>query len=173
MRRVVLGVVTLAFWVVAAPAAFAHDDVLGTSPGNGEELTAVPPEVRIRFSDESRPRSGKATVTGPGGASVAAGPARVHGSQLVIPVRATTAPGRYSVEFSSVATDGHPVTGSLSFTLVMPRSSTSPTTTAPRPTAGGADDGASWWPWLAGGAGVAALGAVTIALVRRAARTEE
>ncbi|MGH3433645.1 MAG: copper resistance CopC family protein, partial [Thermocrispum sp.] len=159
MRRVALSVAVLAVWVVSAPAAFAHDDVVGTSPGNGAELTAAPAEVRVRFADESRPRSGEASITGPDGASVAAGPARVRGNQLVVPMQDTATPGRYSVEFSAVATDGHPVTGTLSFTLVGPRTSTLPPTTAPpRPATNRAEDGAPWWPWLAGGAAVAALG---------------
>lgn len=174
MRRVALGAAVLVLWVVAAPAAFAHDNVIGTSPRNGEELTAAPAEVRIRFADESKPRSGEASVTGPDGASAAAGPARVRGSLLVVPVQETTKPGRYSAEFSTVATDGHPVTGSLSFTLVKPRESPAPpSTAAPRPTTGRAHDEATWWPWLAGGAGVAALGVATVLLVRRAARAED
>lgn len=173
MRRAAAAALMLVFWVLAAPVVLAHDEVIGTSPSNGEQLTAAPDEVRIRFSAEARPRSGKASITGPDGRSVASGPARVRGTVLVIPMRATKAAGRYSVEFRTLASDGHPVTGSLTFEVVKPKTSTAPapSAAAPLPAADDAEP-SPWWPWVAG-AGVAALGVAAIALVRRASRTDE
>ncbi len=48
----------------------------GTSPGNGDQLTAVPEEVRIEFSADDSPRSGTGSITGPTGQPFRQGEAR-------------------------------------------------------------------------------------------------
>lgn len=172
MRRAATGVLVIVFWVLAAPVALAHDDVIGTSPRNGDQLTSAPAEVRIRFSADASPRSGKASITGPRGNSVAAGPAKVEGSTLVIPMRPTTVAGRYAVKFRTLSSDGHPVAGSITVELVItktPATSPTPSTAAPRPATDAAVD-APVWPWLAV-AGLAGLAVAAIALVRKASRT--
>lgn len=80
MRGIALGVLMTAFGLVVAPTALAHDDVIGTSPNNGDQLTSAPAEVRIQFSAGARPQSGEGSITGPEGNSVRPGPAKVEGT---------------------------------------------------------------------------------------------
>lgn len=171
MRVIALGVLVIAFGLVVAPSALAHDDVIGTSPKNGDQRTSAPAEVRIQFSAEASPQSGEGSITGPEGNSVQSGPAKVEGSALVIPMRPTTAVGRYAVDFRTVSSDRHPVAGSITFELVEPTSPSStpaPSKAAPNPTTDAADE-TPIWPW-AFVAAVVGIGAV--ALLRTVSRSK-
>ncbi|MGH3679382.1 MAG: copper resistance CopC family protein [Natronosporangium sp.] len=159
-----------------APAALAHDEIVGTSPANEETVAAAPEEVRIEFSEQTRPTSGEGTISGPGGDRMEAGPARLDGTTLVIPMRDTTDSGRFTVEFSVVSSDGHPVSGSIGFEVTEPPPATTtaaPATSKVEPahTSREPDSGGPWWPWLValGVAGAGAAAAVSVLRRRRGA----
>jgi copper resistance protein C len=97
--------------------AFAHDELVGSDPKNATTLAAAPEHVRLYF--EETPGDGPTTlvVLGPDGGHVEAGPPTVHGSALTSPLRALTRSGRYLVRFAIMSDDGHPVSGTLTFTV--------------------------------------------------------
>ncbi len=111
---------------VCATAGSAHAQLIGTSPGDGARLGAVPDVVRLTFSDPLDPRFVRVRVTGPGGVAVAVDPA------VAGPVVAVTppdrGPGRYVVAYRVVSRDGHPVSGTTTFRVTAPGS---PSSTAP------------------------------------------
>lgn len=172
MRCVAVGIAVIVFGLTSAPVALAHDDVVGTSPSNGAQLTSAPHEVRIEFSPDASPRSGTASVTGPTGNTYQAGEASIEGTSLVIPIRPTTTLGRYTIDFRMVSADGHPVTGTLTFELV---EQTTPATTPTPPTGAApgstadATEGAPMWPWVIV-VGVVGLG--TAGLLRTISRSQ-
>jgi hypothetical protein len=65
------------------------------------------------------PRFVKVAVRGPGGASATAGGPTVTGTVVHQPLGPLTS-RKYTVEYRVVSQDGHPVSGALSFTLVLP-----------------------------------------------------
>lgn len=152
-------------------AAFAHDEVVGTSPGNGEEVAALPEEVRIDLGE--RPRSGSGSVTGPNGQELRRGEVEIDATTLVIPVRSAARRGIYEIGFRAVSRDGHPVVGSFSFARVRQRTaSPSPSGEQPFEPAGarklmdptgvgGADPAPAWrWVSLVGAVGAVIVGGV-------------
>lgn len=171
MRRVACFIAVimlrLMFGLIAPPPAFAHDDVVATSPSNGEQVTEVPEEVRIDLADT--PGSGAGSVTGPDGQASRVGRVRIAGKTLVITIRPTTALGTYTVEFRMLSADGHPTSGTLSFEVVKQSASDaaspasdSPTTANANASAtrgGGVSEVSLAWLWaaIAGGGGLAAL----------------
>lgn len=162
MRCIAVGITVIVFGLMSAPVALAHDDVVGTSPSNGAQLTTAPEEVRIEFSPDARPRSGTASITGPTGNTYQPGEARIDGTTLVIPMRPSATVGRYTVDFRTASSDGHPVTGTVTFELV--EQVTSETTAAstsatPNPTTE-TTDSPPMWPWVivVGAVGLGAIG---------------
>lgn len=100
-----------------APPAFAHANLVSTSPQDGAVVASSPREVRVRFDDAVTVGPGNAVVT-EDRTSVLSGPARVArgGHELVLPLRRLQN-GDYSVRWVIVSDDGHLESGSLAFRL--------------------------------------------------------
>ncbi len=180
MRWIACACAAIALGLITPTAAFAHDDILGASPNNGAQVTRVPEEVRVEFAEP--PTSGFGSIAGPAGQALRDGEAKVIGTELVIPIRPDAGLGGYEVEFRATSTDGHPITGTLSFEVIQ-QSTSSLTPGAPSPEATSKvgvaadagsptskDDGASTWLWVgsAVGIGMAVVGLLLARAVSRA-----
>ena len=111
--------VVLLGWIMSA-GAFAHDDVIATSPSNGGQVVEVPEDVRVEFAEP--PASGSGSIIGPAGREFGGKPV-VTGTELVIPMRSGAAPGNYRVEFRGRSTDGHRLSGTMTFEVISPPTS--------------------------------------------------
>jgi methionine-rich copper-binding protein CopC len=103
--------------VIFAPPAYAHDELVASTPANGATLPALPTHVTLFF--EEPPVSGytHVVVLGPGGAVLSSGAPVTRGAQVSVPVgarRGVTA-GRYLIEYRIMSDDGHPVSGTIAF----------------------------------------------------------
>lgn len=100
----------------AAGAAQAHAVVTGTEPADGAVLSEQPSEVVVRFNEPVSLT--RAQVLGPDGEDVLAPEAARSGEDgLHLPLPADLATGTYTVSYHVVSLDGHPVAGSLVFSL--------------------------------------------------------
>lgn len=170
-----------------SPAA-AHNSLVSSNPKNGAVLDKAPTEAVLTFLAKLDPRTTKVAAAGPGGASAAAGPARFDGPTAMLPVRATAA-GAYTVSYEVASSDGHPIRGTVVYTLtaaavpsptpaapattadVPPRTSAAPGAGAGTPAA--SNDSMPWWPWALGGAVVlAAIGVGGVLTARRRRATD-
>lgn len=93
---------------LGAPAALAHVQLESTSPKQKSTIKSSPSSVRLTFSGPIR--RGSVTVNGPGGTTASSGrggrdPRNID--RLLVPLRARLTSGRYTVEASVVAADGH------------------------------------------------------------------
>jgi putative copper resistance protein D len=120
--------------LVGESAAWAHSALESSTPGNGAAVAGAPSEVVLKFTKRVDPASPAVAVLGEGGASVMEGSPRVDGVLVVQPLRPGLAIGRYTVTFRVVSADGHPITGTLRFTVT----TTTPELASP---SGGADAG--------------------------------
>ncbi|MEV6381999.1 copper resistance CopC family protein [Streptomyces sp. NPDC051773] len=102
---------------VAAPPAAAHTELDSASPAAGATLAGLPPRLSLTFSDPMAQKYAKVAVTGPDGASVAVGGPRADGGTVTLALDAGAPSGRYTVGYRVVSEDGHPVSGSYSFTV--------------------------------------------------------
>lgn len=163
--------------VGAAPAS-AHDQLIGSTPAAGSTVTIAPAEVRLSFIDEVKELGLTVLVTDQAGSPVTAGAPGVNGTEVVVPLDPIAASGRYRVAYRVGSADGHPISGTFSFTVRLPSDSPSPApapssptptpipTPIPTPTATPASTAAA----TAAGAGLLALlGVVGVVLVRRGA----
>lgn len=116
-RRAVTMISALTLLLALAPAAAAHAELAEASPEPGSELDEAPPEIRISFTGELDPEASGFALIGPDGSEHADG-----GVDLEVPERnelhapvTITEPGTYTVEWTAVAADGHPESGSFTF----------------------------------------------------------
>ena len=100
--------------------AFAHAHLKAATPAMDATVATAPSELDLDFSEGVNPKFTGVTVTGPGGAVMPMGEAKLGPSgdkALVVPVSGTLSPGPYKVEWHALATDGHKTAGSYSFTV--------------------------------------------------------
>jgi copper transport protein len=130
--RLVLGI-ALAFCALGllAPAASAHASLVSTDPAEGAVLASAPAEITLTFDEPVTLAASSSHLYDAQGAEVAAEARSVDRVVTVTPGEAMPH-GTYVVTYRVISSDGHPVTGSLSFSVGAP----SETVVAPG-TAGG------------------------------------
>lgn len=112
--------------LVVPSAAFAHANLVSTSPRDRAVLARAPANVVVRFDQDIRVAPGNAAVRN-GGGSVVDGKSTAHGATLEIPLRPGLGDGDYSVRWSAVSQDGHIVQGVLAFGVGLGRPPPVPT----------------------------------------------
>lgn len=171
---------------LASPAA-AHDELLSTLPADGASVAAAPTEVSLTFGEEAQRLGTAVVVTDAAGKRLGDGPVVVDGPTVTQAITSPTAAGVVRVSYRVVSADGHPVTGTVSFTVTSaptasetaasttpttpttPRTPTTPTTdpglgspVAEEPSSGGG----TALPRVLGGLAVLALGGAAVAATR-------
>ena len=147
----------LALVLLGAGPASAHSGLRSTLPADGAQVEASPAEVVLEFDEPVSTRLSRVQVTGPAGDTWQTGEPEVSGSTVRQPLAALGPAGTYSVAYRVVSADGHPVSGTSTFTLTAAGTGTAPQQSA------AADEGGSL-PVLpvAGGALLVVAGAVLL-----------
>ncbi|WP_067800907.1 copper resistance CopC family protein [Actinomadura formosensis] len=149
MRRLAVIFVTMgtALALTAAPAS-AHTTLTSASPAKDATVKA-PSEIVLTYADPVRlPR---VVVTDASGAQRQAGAARAVDNKVTQPIHGTLPNGEYTVGWRVVASDGHPVEGTYTFTVSGSRAAAQPAPSAPSPTTTTStqDSGdSSGWLWI-------------------------
>ncbi|MEP6691444.1 MAG: copper resistance protein CopC [Gemmatimonadaceae bacterium] len=116
-------------WLVAAVAmaigafpgvADAHAKLLKSDPASGAHLDSLPRTVRLWFSEPMQLAVSSIAVAAPGGAMLALGAPRAGVSgvaEIDVDLPPALAAGAYAVRWRSASRDGHPISGSFSFTI--------------------------------------------------------
>ena len=138
---VVTLVIIVAFVVVAVAPAFAatpsglalHAQLLGSSPKDGSTV-ATAQQVVLTFNEDVDPTFVRVSVKGPEGSETEGKPT-VSDREVTQALAADLPAGEHVVTYRVVSTDGHPVSGSVTFTSTQAPASASPspTTTTPAP----------------------------------------
>jgi copper resistance protein C len=177
---VLLAVVAVAsLWVPGV--ALAHDQLIWSSPANDATVDSAPERVVFQFSADITSRIATATVTGADGSRWDAGAATVEGAEVRVAVRTPAPAGAYTAAYRIVGSDGHPITGSITYTVKAGEPLAEAPSAAPQPLPLDAEPEAApapqpapvrrgaglVWPWVLGGL---VLAGVAIIVVRRAGR---
>jgi hypothetical protein len=175
----------------ATPAA-AHTTLVDSNPGDGATLTGPPAEVTLEFSEPVPQDFTQVAVLDADDNHYEDGAAQVVGASVTQAVHDLPA-GDYRISYRVGSSDGHPVTGVLTFTVaaqdddrakpsqtpgqtrLLEQTQPSANTEAPAPVeqpaatdvAGGEEDSGSALRWLGAGAAVAAAAALLFGLLRR------
>ena len=137
--------------LVAAPTARAHSGLLSSTPANGATVDSFE-SVTLRFTEAVRSRLATVVLTTENDRPISMATPSVLGSEVTARL-APSAGGRlpaglYIVSYRVVSADGHPVTGSLAFTVAgsaspNPSSTPSSSTAAAPPTPTDSQSGTS------------------------------
>jgi len=117
-RIAVTGVLAALFWLLAAalPApAFAHAELVATTPTDGQRLETPPREVVLEFTEQVRLVSGGVRLLNTAGQPVTTGAARVAGVRVTLPLPPNLPRGGYLVSWRVISSDTHPVAGAFGF----------------------------------------------------------
>lgn len=101
--------------VGAAPAA-AHDELVSSNPASDSVLETAPAEVELTFSGNISPDFNQVAVVDADDVNYTDGDPVTAGDTVTQPIHDLPA-GEYQLAFRIVSGDGHPVDGSLAFTV--------------------------------------------------------
>ncbi|MBB2506240.1 copper resistance protein CopC [Amycolatopsis echigonensis] len=102
-------------------SAEAHSFLESSVPAKDSSIDAGPAKIVLTFNEPLDSGFTELTVLGPDGATHwEAAAATVAGAALSAPVKPLGPAGKYTVDYRIVSADGHPVSGSYSFTLTKP-----------------------------------------------------
>jgi hypothetical protein len=124
----------LAVLAAPAPAALAHDELLGIAPARGATVPASPAQVELALGAPAQELGTEVVVTGADGGAVSQGTVELRGTTVVVPLRADLPAGTYTVAWRVTSSDGHPLVGTSTFTVAAapaPPSTADRTSTAP------------------------------------------
>lgn len=132
-RRLARGAAMLALALglaLGAKPALAHTELQRAEPAPG---STVPPGLAAIVLEFNEPLAPGSTVTLYGAAfSVVAGvETRVEGAVLTAALREALPAGTYTVEWTAVGLDGHPVQGSYQFAVSGPNQASRPAAVVP------------------------------------------
>lgn len=166
MKRVLtmLALAGLALMGPVGPAradkSVAHNSLIGSTPADESTVDTSPLTVELTFDEPAQPGElNTAMVTDAQGHHWEAGPTVAEGSTVTVPLRALGAAGVYTVGYRVVSADGHPASGSITFTLREPGTATPTAAEARQPGVSGPDgDGLPVWMWILGAAVLLGIG---------------
>ena len=123
--------------VLMAPTASAHADLQVSTPEDGESLEIAPEEIRLTFSEELFEELVEISILDAAGdlySTIEVEQTPPPGTDVIFPWPTQTPPGEYSIAYRVVSADGHPVTGTISFSYAATAPQSSPSDSAPEPT---------------------------------------
>ncbi|WP_350348731.1 copper resistance CopC family protein [Agromyces sp. G08B096] len=100
--------------LAAAQPAFAHDELLGSTPENGEVFDTAPEQVELTFSNDVIAVGSVIEVVDHHAEPVETGETTVLGPVVSAALPADLS-GEYQVRWRVVSSDGHPIEGTIDF----------------------------------------------------------
>ena len=116
-----IGTFAILATIFLAGPAFAHPKLDSASPAADVSVIASPQEIKLNFSEAIIAKFSGLELKDEGGRAVTTGNPVVdpkEPKQLVVPVSAPLAPGRYTVSWHAVSEDTHKVSGDYSFRVI-------------------------------------------------------
>ena len=115
--RILTAAATIAALLAVPAAVLGHVELVSSLPAVGENLDTAPTEVSVTFDDELDPDLSGFSVTDADGTEVGSGEVdlTVAGRNVLTGTVTITDPGIYTVSYSVVGIDGHPIEGTFSF----------------------------------------------------------
>lgn len=132
LRVLLISVLALVISVLGVPAALAHTELTGTSPTDGRVVAQSPAALTLSFNEPVGASAETIQVLAPAGEAV---PVDVQALDTTVTLTPATplGAGTHTVAWQVTSADGHPISGSFTFSVGAPSTST---VTAPEDVAG-------------------------------------
>jgi len=166
-------VLAIAGLVIGASPASAHNVLKSSSPADGKKVARTPSSVVLTFDEPAIAIGTKLVITGPEGPVQIGKPSLVDNT-VTQDLQPGSPAGAYTVDWRVTSADGHPISGSFTFTAEAAASGPSaasslapqPSTSATTPTAPTARGSSGLW-LVAAAILVVASGLIAIGRRRR------
>lgn len=116
LLRAALASLLVVLLLLPGGVAQAHDELIGTEPGDGDTVPA-PEELVLTFSGQISQLGAQVVVTDEDDVDVVDGELMVEGAELVVPLADELSAGDYQVGWRVTSEDGHPISGTFEFTV--------------------------------------------------------
>ncbi len=118
MRTAVIGLGALILWISGGGIAAAHTALTSSDPAKDATVTASPGAIVLTFNEDINPSLATIGVSSADGRNWVSGASQGEGPRLKS-VIGPDRPGNgvYTVGYRVLSADGHPVTGSYTFTI--------------------------------------------------------
>lgn len=139
-RAIMVGVALVLF---TPRTATAHLGLKSSTPAHGAHLAAVPRALRLTFTQAVEGALARLRLVGPSGADVPISPLRQpadSGDIVIADIPGPLVAGSYSIDWRVVGKDGHPVRGTITFTVAPGAAGLAKT---PAPSSSGGEAGAA------------------------------
>lgn len=169
LRGLAIAALSAAAILLLASPALADAALLRSSPADGARLTEAPDIATLTFNQPLVEQGAAASLEGPDGQVTTLTGATVEGSRITFGLPTRGLSGAQLLRWRAVSTDGHPITGTVRFTVLSGSTAlSSPPTPTPTPTEATSPDDSSQWPGiLVGGAIGTVLGTAWVIVGRR------
>lgn len=121
MKRATLFAALAVLCLILLPkAAFAHAYIVNSNPSQNEELKKAPPEIKIEFNEPIQKGFHSITVRNSSGERVDSGQTKIDPQNrkiLTVKLNKNVKNDIYSAEWRVVSADGHPVSGTIPFSV--------------------------------------------------------
>lgn len=97
-------------------SASAHSVLTDTSPDDGEQVASAPDEVTLTFNEDITDLGTEIVVTTADEEEVSSGETTVDGPTVTQELGTERPDGTYTVTWRAVSADGHPISGTYTFT---------------------------------------------------------
>jgi methionine-rich copper-binding protein CopC len=123
------------------PAAWAHDELIATTPAADTTVPTPPGSVTLRFDEAVQALGTQVLVSGPDGAPLSRVEVEVEVSDATVvqPLPGDAPAGGYTVSWRVTSSDGHPLSGEFAFTVAKGTIPSAAPVEAPAASTGGAD----------------------------------
>lgn len=125
-----VAVLLLATLGLGVSAAQAHDELAGSTPGDGATVASVPATISLRFNDAPVTLGARVQVLDSSGVDRGDGSVSVTGTTAVQRIAPTAPAGVYTVRWRVVSADSHPINGTFTFTVKTASTSAVPSAAA-------------------------------------------
>jgi methionine-rich copper-binding protein CopC len=128
MRKALVAVLLGSLALLVSPTpAFAHAELVTSSPRNGSQLLLAPRNITLTFGEDVALDTAQILDQS---AVVVPATAVLSGSRLTVTPSEKLANGRYAVSWQVTSEDGHVVAGAIAFTIKVANPPGQPTTLA-------------------------------------------
>lgn len=127
--KVKITLLTLLIFGFTSPnSAFAHAQLINTTPTANKILKTSPQKILLEFGEEMLDfqNGNLITVLDPNGKEITSGPTVVAGPLIYVSLLSSDVAGKYKVSYRAISNDGHKVEGSFIYSLKRIESNTSP-----------------------------------------------
>lgn len=117
MKVLAVTLLTALAALAGAGVAGAHSAAISTDPESGASVATGPDQVSVTFNEPVQASFATLTVVGPDGNLWSKGDPTVSGPTVSVPVGELGPVGEYTIAYRVTSADGHPVSGTSTFTL--------------------------------------------------------